>query len=212
MRRNEAGQYRITVSKSAFEMLCKADKNQFTWNDNFCQTFSANGENHKTTESARHWKLWQYIGIRDFQSKGIPSLHDKHKRFLQHARQRSFYCLPLLISFIQEISAEGITLGAKETLFLATTFPRLASGEIDLQTETTGGGDYFFDVLDTIADEELFEEYFFENESAVRESYNLISPVELCSCYCSVFDHILMNAHPSDKITAKKGSNSMWTL
>ena len=47
--------------------------------DNFYQTLSANGENYKRTESARHRKLWQHIGIRNFQSKRIAPIHDECK-------------------------------------------------------------------------------------------------------------------------------------
>ena len=52
-------------------------------------------------------------------------------------------------------------LETKESLFLGKTFPRLASGQIALQTETSDSEDYFFDVVDLVADkEELFGDFF----------------------------------------------------
>ena len=51
---------------------------------------------------------------------------------------------------------------AKEILFLTKTFPCLTRRAIELKTDTTGidSGDYFFDIVDTIADEELFKDFF----------------------------------------------------
>ena len=52
-------------------------------------------------------------------------------------------------------------LEAKESLFLVKTFRRLASGQIALETETSDSEDYFFDVVDLVADEEeLFGDFF----------------------------------------------------
>ena len=52
-------------------------------------------------------------------------------------------------------------LEAKESLFLVKTFPRLASGPIALETETSDSEDYFFDVVDLVANEdELFGDFF----------------------------------------------------
>ena len=62
---------------------------------------------------------------------------------------------------IQEIRAKGLMLEGKESLFLVKTFPRLASGQIALETETSDSEDYFFDVVDLVADEEeLFGDFF----------------------------------------------------
>ena len=75
----------------------------------------------------------------------------------------SILSIACLCSFhsIQEICAKGLTLGAKESLFLHKTFPRLANGQISLETETSHGEDYFFDVVDLVADEEeLFADFF----------------------------------------------------
>lgn len=76
--------------------------------------------------------------------------------------QFSVLAIACLCSYpaIQEICANGLSLEEKEILFLSKTFPRLVSGKIDLQTETTGDGDYFFDIVDTVADEELFDKFF----------------------------------------------------
>ena len=52
-------------------------------------------------------------------------------------------------------------LEAKESLFLVKTFRGLASGQIALETETSDSEDYFFDVVDLVADEEeLFGDFF----------------------------------------------------
>ena len=62
---------------------------------------------------------------------------------------------------IQEIRTKGLMLEVKESLFLVNTFPRLASGPIALETETSDSEDYFFDVVDLVADEEeLFGDFF----------------------------------------------------
>ena len=76
--------------------------------------------------------------------------------------QFSILAIACLCSYgsIQEIHAKGFALQEKEILFLTKTFPRLARGEIELQMDTTGSGDYFFDIVDTVADEELYEEFF----------------------------------------------------
>ena len=75
----------------------------------------------------------------------------------------SILSMACLCSFpsIQEIRAKGLMLEAKESLFLVKTFPRLASGQIALETETSDSEDYFFDVVDLVADEEeLFGDFF----------------------------------------------------
>ena len=75
----------------------------------------------------------------------------------------SILSVACLCSFpsIQEIHAKGLMLETKESLFLVKTFPRLASGQIALQTETSDSEDYFFDVVDLVADEEeLFGDFF----------------------------------------------------
>ena len=77
--------------------------------------------------------------------------------------QLSILSMACLCSFpsIQEIRAKGPMLEAKESLFLVKTFPRLASGPIALETETSDSEDYFFDVVDLVADEEkLFWDFF----------------------------------------------------
>ena len=53
-----------------------------------------------------------------------------------------------------------IPLDHTDILFLAKTFPRLVNGDILLETDTTGDGDYFFDIVDIAADEDIFEEFF----------------------------------------------------
>ena len=75
----------------------------------------------------------------------------------------SILSVACLCSFpsILEIRTKGLMLETKESLFLGKTFPRLASGQIALQTETSDSEDYFFDVVDLVADkEELFEDFF----------------------------------------------------
>ena len=75
----------------------------------------------------------------------------------------SILSMACLCSFpsIQEIRAKGLMLEAKESLFLVKTFPRLASGQIALETETSDSEDYFLDVVDLVADEEeLFGDFF----------------------------------------------------
>lgn len=55
----------------------------------------------------------------------------------------SILSMACLCSFpsIQEIRAKGLMLEAKESLFLVNTFPRLASGPIALETETSDSED-----------------------------------------------------------------------
>ena len=68
-------------------------------------------------------------------------------------------------------------LEAKESLFLVKTFPRLASGQIALETETSDSEDYFFDVVDLVADEdELFVDFFqyLQNRQCQSVIYNFI--------------------------------------
>lgn len=45
-------------------------------------------------------------------------------------------------------------------LFSRKTFPRLVSGEIELKTVKMESRDYFFDIVDTIAKEEMFDKFF----------------------------------------------------
>ena len=62
---------------------------------------------------------------------------------------------------MQEMRTKGLMLEVKESFFLVKTFPRLASGQIALETETSDSEDYFFDVVDLVADEEeLFGDFF----------------------------------------------------
>ena len=76
--------------------------------------------------------------------------------------QFSVLAIACLCSYrtMQGICANGLILEEREILFLFKTFPRLVRGEIDFHSETTGSGDYFFDIVDTVADEELFDEFF----------------------------------------------------
>lgn len=72
--------------------------------------------------------------------------------------QFSILAIACLCSYgsIQEIFAKGFTLVEKEMLFL--TF--LGWSEEKLQSETTESDDYFFNIVDTVADEELFKGFF----------------------------------------------------
>ena len=63
---------------------------------------------------------------------------------------------------MQEIRTKGLMLEVKESLFLVKTFPRLASGQIALETETSDSEYYFFDVEDLVADEEELVGEFFQ--------------------------------------------------
>ena len=76
-----------------------------------------------------------------------------------HFSVRSIACLCSYRS-LQEVCAKGIPLDHTDILFLAKTFPRLVNGDILLETDTTGDGDYFFDIVDIAADEDIFEEFF----------------------------------------------------
>jgi len=47
-----------------------------------------------------------------------------------------------------------------EVLFLTKTFPELVKGGIDLETDDTDTGDYYYDDLNIVADDELFSDFF----------------------------------------------------
>ena len=109
----------------------------------------------------------------------------------------SILSVAYLCSFlsIQAIRAKGLMLETKKSLFLVKTFPRLASGQIALQTETSDSEDYFFNVVDLVAGRRRTVWRFFSipPEYAVLEHYlqfycvsrsdkqmdkkNLISPI-----------------------------------
>ena len=56
---------------------------------------------------------------------------------------------------IIDICFDGIKLESKEILFLAKTFPRLRSGDIEIHSDEIGG-DYFWDAVDIV--DEVFSD------------------------------------------------------
>lgn len=130
-----------------------------------------------TTISTKHFlqmvKITRLLTVLDIESCGniSESAIFKAKESLRYMTNvnisnnshLSILSMACLCSFpsIQEIRAKGLMLEAKESLFLVKTFPRLASGQIALETETSDSEDYFFDVVDLVADEEeLFGDFF----------------------------------------------------
>ena len=59
-----------------------------------------------------------------------------------------------------EVCTSSILLDHRDTLFLARTFPRLRNGDVQLETDRTGDGDYYFDIVDIAAEDDIFEELF----------------------------------------------------
>lgn len=45
-------------------------------------------------------------------------------------------------------------------LFFAKTFPHLRNGDIHPETDRTGDGDYYFDIVDIAAKDDTFEELY----------------------------------------------------
>ena len=78
-----------------------------------------------------------------FQAK--PSLRSLRKVNVSHNEQLSVLSVACLCSYqsLQEICARGLKLDENELLFLVKTFPQLANGQLDLETNTAVS-DYFF--------------------------------------------------------------------
>ena len=76
-----------------------------------------------------------------------------------HFSVRAIACLCSYRS-LTEVYANGILLDHTDMLFLAKTFPRLRNGDIQLETDRTGDGDYYFDIVDIAAEDDIFEELF----------------------------------------------------
>ena len=122
----------------------------------------------RTTISTKHFlqmvKITRRLRVLDIESCGniSESAIFKAKESLRYMTNvnisdnphLSILSIACLCSFhsIQELRAKGLTLGAKESLFLHKTFPRLANGQISLETEASDGEDSFFDVVDLVPD------------------------------------------------------------
>lgn len=96
-----------------------------------------------------------------FQAK--PSLRSLRKVNVSHNKQLSVLSVACLCSYqsLQAICGRGLTLDENELLFLVKTFPQLANGQLDLETNTAGS-DYFFDAVECVADFEIFEDLFWK--------------------------------------------------
>ena len=80
---------------------------------------------------------------------------------ISHNEQLAVLAIACLCSYssLQDICARGLKLEENELLFLAKTFPKLGNGQIDLETDNACG-DYFFGIVESVADFELLEELF----------------------------------------------------
>lgn len=96
-----------------------------------------------------------------FQAK--PLLCFLRKVNVSHNKQLSVLSVACLCSYqsLQAICGRGLTLDENELLFLVKTFPQLANGQLDLETNTAGS-DYFFDAVECVADFEIFEDLFWK--------------------------------------------------